>query len=98
MYFIPQLAEVFAEPRARLADGLVQLVLHLFRDVRGSRGHDLADMRTQLARRGINDLEFFFDADGEAVSHDAAFRVFSPCWGLCAMYHTPRRLKNAPIS
>src|SRR2546428_114376 len=69
MHFDAQLADVFADARAGFDDGLVQLMLDLFRNVRGSRGDELADVRTQLARRGINDLEFFFNADGEAVSH-----------------------------
>ena len=82
MHFDAQLADVFADARAGFDDGLVQLMLHLLRDVRGSRGDELADVRTQFARRGINDLEFFFDADGEAVSHGVALRVAWSCWGL----------------
>src|SRR5258705_10214382 len=31
--------------------------------------HQLHHVRTQLARRWIDDLEFFLDTDGEAVSH-----------------------------
>ncbi len=70
-----QLADVVADARAGLYDRLVQLVLHLLGNVRGSRGDQLADVRTQFAGRRINDLEFFFDADGEAVSHGMALRV-----------------------
>src|ERR1700741_75966 len=76
-----QLADVLADARAGLDDGLVQLVLHLLCNVRGSCGDELADMRTQFASRWINDLEFFFDADGEAVSHGVALRVAWFRWG-----------------
>src|SRR5882724_5648353 len=69
MHFNAQLADVLADARAGFDDGLVQFVFHLLCDVRRSRGNQLADVRTQFARRWINDLEFFFDADGEAVSH-----------------------------
>src|SRR5882762_1030762 len=54
-------------------------------------------MRTQFAGRWINDLEFFLDADGEAVSHGVALRVrWSHC-GLRSMYHTPPWLENARL-
>ena len=69
MHLDAQIADAVANPRARFHDGLVQLGLDLFRDVRRSLGNQLADVRTQLARRRINNLKFFFDADGEAVSH-----------------------------
>ena len=52
----------------------MQLGLDLFRNVRRSLGNQLADVRTQFAGRGINNLKFFFDADSEAVSHALAFR------------------------
>src|SRR5207302_7434039 len=69
MHFNAQLADVLADARTRLDDGLMQFVLHLLCDIRRSRGDELADVRTQLARRGINDLELFLDANGKAVSH-----------------------------
>ena len=69
-----QIADAVANPRARFHDGLVQLGLDLFRDVRRSLRDELADVRAQLACRGVNNLKFFFDADGEAVSHALAFR------------------------
>src|SRR2546421_12818803 len=97
VHFDAQLAHVLADARAGLHDGLVQLVLHLLRDVRGSGGDELADMRTQFAGRWINDLEFFFDADGEAVSHGVALRVALSRWGLRALYHTPPWLENVPL-
>ncbi len=96
VHFNAQLAYVLANARARFDDGLVQFVLHLLGDVRGSGGDDLADVRTQFAGRRVNDLEFLFNADGEAVSHGAALRVSWPFWGLRAMYHTPPWLRIAP--
>src|SRR5260370_41196825 len=88
VHFDAQLADVFADARAGLDDGLVQLVLHLLRDVRGSCGDKLADVRTQFARRRVNNLEFFFNADGEAVSHGVALWFAWSYWGLRASYHT----------
>src|SRR2546427_6595676 len=69
VHFNAKLAHVFADARAGLNDGLMQLVFYLLRDVRRSRRDELANVRTQFARRGINDLELFLDADSEAVSH-----------------------------
>jgi len=42
--------------------------LTLLDDVGRGGGDELQHVRTQLARRRINDLKFFFDADREAVS------------------------------
>src|SRR6266851_2439550 len=50
-------------------------------------------MRTQLARCGINDLELFFDADGEAVSHVEVFRILWPCRGTLSYVSYPAELK-----
>ncbi len=58
-----------------LRSHVMQLVLDLLGNVRRSLGNELADVRAQFARRGVNDLEFFFDADGEAVGHGLTFRV-----------------------
>ena len=33
-------------------------------------GHQLADVRAQLARSRIDDLKFLFDANGEPVAHE----------------------------
>src|SRR5260370_22735510 len=90
VHFDAQLADVFADACAGFDDGLVQLVLHLLCNVRRRRRYELADVRTQLARCGIDDLEFFFDTDGETVSHGVALRVASSCWRLRGIYHTPR--------
>jgi hypothetical protein len=70
-----KLADGFADARAGFDDGLVQFWLDLLGNVRGSLGDELTDVRAQFARRWIDDLEFFFDADGEAVSHGASFRI-----------------------
>jgi len=69
MHFNAQLADALADARAGFHNGLMQLVFHLLGNIRGSCGNKLADVRTQLARRRVNDLELFLDADGEAVSH-----------------------------
>src|SRR5260221_4389476 len=52
-----------------LHDRLVHLMFHLVLDRRRNLVHQLHHVRTQLAGLGINDLEFFLYADGEAVSH-----------------------------
>src|SRR5260221_14795132 len=44
-------------------------MFHLVLDRRRNLVHQLHHVRTQLAGLGINDLEFFLYADGEAVSH-----------------------------
>src|SRR6267142_2723129 len=44
-------------------------MLHLVLDRRRNLVHQLHYVRTQLAGLGIDNLEFFFYADGEAVSH-----------------------------
>src|SRR5262249_49191981 len=69
MHFDAQLAHVFAYARARLDDGLVHLAFYLFLNGRRNLIDDLHHVGTQIARRGIDDLEFFLDTDGETVSH-----------------------------
>src|SRR6266436_7291572 len=100
MHFNAQLADVLADARPRLDDGLVQLVFDLLRNIRRSRRDELGDMRTQLARRGINDLELFLDANGEAMSHGAALWIAGSCWGLRTSYHTAarRKIHQCPVS
>src|ERR1700722_8129260 len=75
VHFDAQLADVFADLRAGLDDGLVHLVLYLLDNVRGGRGDELHDVRAQRAGCGIDNLEFFFDNYGEAVSHGVALRT-----------------------
>ncbi len=82
MHLNAQIADTVADARARLHDGLVQLGLDLFGYVRRCLRNELGDVRTQLAGRRINDLKFFFDADGEAVSHALAIRMTRPYRGL----------------
>src|SRR6266849_10591208 len=82
-----QFADVFANFRAGLDDGLMHLVLDLFDDVRRSGGDELHYVRTKLTGSGINNRKFFFYADGEAVSHEVALRD-RRLWGLLSAYHT----------
>ncbi len=60
---------VLANVAAGFDDGLVHFELDLVGDAGGSGGDELHDVGAQRAGGGVNDLEFFFDADGEAVSH-----------------------------
>src|SRR6267154_594798 len=83
MHLDTELADVFANFRAGLDDGLMHLVLDLFDDVRRSGGDELHHVRAELAGSGINNLKFFFYADGEAVSHEVALRDLE-LWGLLA--------------
>src|SRR5205807_6904651 len=95
VHFNAQIADAVANPRARFDDGLVQLGLDLFDDVRRGLGNELADVRTQFASRRIDDLEFFFDANSEAVSHGLALRGARADRDFCASYHTPPGLEFA---
>jgi hypothetical protein len=74
MHFDAQIADVIADARTGLDDGLMHLALDLLENVGGSGGDQLHDVRAQFARFRIDDLEFFLYADGEAVSHEVAFR------------------------
>ena len=62
-------AHVLADRRADLDDRLVHLALDLVAERRRSRREQLADVRAQLPRGGVDDLELFLDADGEPVGH-----------------------------
>ena len=66
-----EFAHVLANFRADFDDGLVHLRLHLLAKFGGGR-HQFGHVRTQLARGGIHNLKFFFDADGEPVIHGQA--------------------------
>src|SRR6266852_1277051 len=94
MHFNAQLADVFANLRSSFYYGLVHLLLNLLDDVRRSRGDELHYMRAELTGGGVNDLKFFFYADGKAVSHGVALRVLG-LWGLLSAYHTPSVVKIA---
>src|SRR5262249_52802391 len=79
VHFDAQLADVFADARAGLDDGLMHLVLDLIEDVRRRSRNELHDVRAQFARSRINDLKFLFDAYGETVSHGLALRSLGVC-------------------
>src|SRR6202035_1784387 len=70
MHFDAQLADVFANLGAGFDDGLVHLMLDLLDDIRRSGGDELHYMRAELTGGRGNNLEFFFYADGKAVSHE----------------------------
>src|SRR5580692_10762273 len=72
VHFDAQLTDVLADARAGFHDRLVKLIFNLLRDVWRNLGDDVADVRTQLARRRIYNLKFLFDADSKAVSHGVA--------------------------
>jgi hypothetical protein len=86
-----EFAYVFTDLRASLYDGLVHFVFYLINDVRGSGGDKLHDVGAQLACRGVNDLELFFDADSEAVSHEVALRMAVILAGDCSSDIIPSR-------
>jgi hypothetical protein len=52
----------------------VKFVLHLFGDAWRSGGNELTDMRTKFTGGRVDDLEFFFDTDSEAVRHSLSLR------------------------
>src|ERR1700759_2323590 len=73
-HLVAEFADVFADLRSGLDDRLMHLVFHLLDNVGRGRRDELQHVRTQFTRRRINDLEFFFDAYREAVSHWTALR------------------------
>ena len=75
MHLDAQFMHAVANIRAGLHNRLVHLVLHLFHDSGRSRGDQLHHVRTQLAGGRVDDLEFFFYADGKAVRHGVAIRL-----------------------
>src|SRR5229473_2612022 len=94
MHFDAQLRDVFADLGAGLDDGLMHLLFDLLNNVRRSRRDELHYVRAELTGGGVNNLKFFFYADGEAVSHGVALRVLG-LWGLLSAYHTPSVVKIA---
>ena len=58
---------VGANLRAQLHDRLMHLGLRVLFQNHLTVGKNLLDVRAQLARLWINDLEFFFDPEGEDV-------------------------------
>jgi hypothetical protein len=70
VHFEPQLAHVLADFRPGLYDRLMHLLLNLVTEASRSGGRkQLHYVGAQLQRFRVNDLEFLFDTDGEAVSH-----------------------------
>ena len=61
MHLDAQIADAVADPRARFYNGLVQFGLDPLRNVGRSLRNELADVRTQLTRRRINNLKLFFE-------------------------------------
>ena len=63
-----RVADVGADRRAEFDDGLVHLGLHAFAEGHLAVGEDLLDVRAQVARLRVDDLEFLFDAEGEEAA------------------------------
>src|SRR5277367_3746753 len=97
VHFDAQLADVFADLRAGLNDGLVHLVFDLLDDIRRSGRNELHDVRTQRAGSRIDDLKFFFNTDSEAVSHGVALRMAVVCLGTSQAISYPAAGKNTRI-
>ena len=81
-----ELVDVRANFRADFDDGLVHLGFDLLAQAGGGGFHQFADVGAKFSRGGINDLEFFFDTDGEPVTHARPFPVRSA--GTPRGYHT----------
>src|SRR5713101_2898916 len=99
MHLNAQFANVFADFRSCLHDGLVHFMLHLILNRRRNFVHQLHHVRTQFARRWIDDLEFFFNTDGEAVSHgwpSVSLASLSP--GLPKKADRAPRPETSPVS
>jgi hypothetical protein len=62
-----RVSDIVANLRAQLDDRLMHLGLDLFFQDHFALGENFLDVRTELARFRIDDLEFLFDADGENV-------------------------------
>src|SRR4030095_10896176 len=69
MHFDAELAHIFADARTGLHNRLVHLAFYLLQDGGRNFIDDLHHVRTQITGCRVNDLEFFLDTDGEAVSH-----------------------------
>ena len=64
-HFLTGHFNVRANRRAHFDDRIVQLAFHLVFKTRLAHLEHLGDVRFQLARLRIDDLKFFFDADGK---------------------------------
>jgi hypothetical protein len=70
--FLGQLADVRTDLGPDLDDRLVHLALDLIAEGGHARRQQLLHVRAELPALGIDDLEFFLDADGERVLHGSA--------------------------
>src|SRR5947208_15716392 len=78
-----QLLDAAADLRPDFNDRLVHLALDLIFQRRRARRQQLGDVRPELPRGGIDDLELLLDADGEGVLHGVTCRV-SSVWAVPA--------------
>ena len=70
-----ELVDARADLGADLDDRLMHLALDVIAEGRRARREELGDVRPQLPRGRIDDLEFFLDADGKRVSHGVLRQV-----------------------
>ena len=76
LHRVARVGDVLAHRRAHLHHAAVQLGLDLVAQVR-ARGQHLLDVALQLAGLGIDELELFLDAQGEAGRHDGFSSKYS---------------------
>ena len=76
--------DVVADFRADFDDGLMHLGFDLFAEAGGAGFHQFADVGTEFSRGRVNNLEFFFDTNGEPVTHARPLPVRSAGapWGI----------------
>ena len=68
-HFALELQHVRANGRAQFDDGLMHFPLDLIAQRQGARGEQLAHVGTKRPGGGVDDLELFFDANGEPMRH-----------------------------
>jgi hypothetical protein len=96
-HFALELQHVRANRCAQFDDGLMHFPLDLIAQRQGARGEQLADVRAQCPGRGVDDLEFLFDADGEPMRHavpPAGLPPGSPCMKHAGV--TDEKLADCP--
>ena len=67
---VAQLVDISADLRAHLDDRLVHFTLDLLPQHRRARSQELGHVRSQLSALGVDDLEFFLDAESEGHGTD----------------------------